>query len=589
MSNHSDHLSTLIQNARDWIDFESSIEDLEEHHTELKQLIADAESTGDHHRLSERFEGRLHFGTAGLRGEIGSGPQRMNLALIRWVSVGLSRYLGGLIGSHSRRIVIGYDGRHRSLDFAREAADCLCDAGFDVELSTGICPTPLLAYAVCHRNAIAGIMVTASHNPPKDNGFKVYWGNGAQIIPPQDLEISTAIDQVDWRTLSQRRVVDLAHIGRLSPLDLSPRGELGKSYREELSGYLASRRQTTLPLPLKVVYTAMHGVGAQWTEVLLGEHPELDLIPVLEQRDPDPDFPTVSFPNPEEPGALDLAKSYAERHNAPLILAHDPDADRLAVVARTAEGELKAFTGDQIGALIAHEMFSLRELSSHDLVATTIVSSSLLREMAKRVGVQYAETLTGFKWIANRALSHKADGGRFLFGYEEAIGYSLFGLVNDKDGLSAGLFLAEMALRAQQEGLTLWDRLSEIYRLDGLYLSSLISRVRRGSEGAREIAESMQYLRTTPPTEIAGTQVIEVTDFLESPQPLTGDVLRFRLADGSRVIARPSGTEPKLKLYFEVRIEVSTADLSERRDYGEVRLQSLSKAFEGLLDSAQSS
>ena len=576
----------LLQRAEQWLALELE----PDNRSRIQQLIEEAKRSNDD-LLRERFQGRLHFGTAGLRGEIGAGPQRMNRALIRWVSVGLSRYLLRSAGQSPQRVVIGYDGRHKSLTFAQEAASCFSAHGFAVEVATTVCPTPLLAYAVCQREAIAGVMVTASHNPPKDNGFKVYWGNGAQIIPPQDIEISEEIDRVSWEELVGESLSVTADrsLGEIKALDLTPQGEIGQGYQAALEAQLFPRSTTSFT-PLRVIYTAMHGVGAEWFIAMLDDHPDVELIPVEEQRDPDPDFPTVSFPNPEEPGALDLASSYAARYNAPLILAHDPDADRLAVVARDSTGQLKAFTGDQVGALIAHEMFTRRELNSNDLVATTIVSSSLLENMAKRVGVSYAETLTGFKWIANRALVHQAEGGRFLFGYEEAIGYSLFGLVNDKDGLSAGRFLIEMALHARQDGITLWDRLAEIYRLDGLYLSSLVSRVRRGVEGAQEIAQSMSHIRAHPPIEVGEIKVKKVTDLLQSPAPLTGNVLRFDLADGSRVIMRPSGTEPKLKLYFETRVEVGIDDdLVQQQLKGEARLQALSKAFTRILDSDLSS
>ena len=477
------NIKTLIARAQEWLSIDPDPQTRKETEYLIEQAIEQQDASG----LSAQFNGRLHFGTAGLRGAIGAGPQRMNRALIRWVSLGLLDYLSTYTEGRKGRIVIGFDGRHQSDLFAQETAQCFSQYGFDVELATSVCPTPILAFAVCQREAIAGIMVTASHNPPQDNGFKVYWGNGAQIIPPQDVEISAAIDAVDWSRIA---TLDSKHTARVSAIDLTPTGKVGSQYMNALQSHLPVNPE--LSQPLKVVYTAMHGVGAEWFTALVQTLPQVQMIPVVEQVSPDPNFPTVAFPNPEEPGALDLALKYAEEQRADLILAHDPDADRLAVVARNAQGHLQAFTGDQTGALVAHEMFNTQEITSQDLVATTIVSSSLLATMAARVGVQYSETLTGFKWIANRALSHQKDGGRFLFGYEEAIGYSLFGIVNDKDGLSAGYYLLQMALRAKENGSTLWDRLTEVYRLDGLYLSSLVSRVRRGAQGAKEIAQSMK-------------------------------------------------------------------------------------------------
>ena len=335
--------------------------------------------------------------------------------------------------------------------------------------------------------------------------------------------------------------------------------------------------------PLRVVYTAMHGVGTAWFSDLLRQLPHVELIAVPEQRDPNPDFPTTPFPNPEEAGALDLACALAEARGADLILANDPDADRLAVVARDATGTLRPFTGDQVGALVAQTILSRLTTSERDLVATTIVSSSLLAEIARAHKIQYAETLTGFKWIANRALEHEDEGGRFLFGYEEAIGYSVFGTVRDKDGLSVGLLLAEAAWDALCQGRSLWDVLHDVYREHGLYLSSLESRVRQGQTGAAEIRGWMTRLRAHPPRTLAGADVIEVTDFQDLPTPLTGDVLRYRLSDGSRVIMRPSGTEPKLKMYFETRVS-SEAPLIELTQQAETRLHDLMSAFTTLLD-----
>jgi len=412
----------------------------------------------------------------------------------------------------------------------------------------------------------------------------VYWGNGAQIIPPQDVEISAKIDAV---TLDEIKTAnEIAHAGgSLTQLDVGFSGELGQAYWVAQEQHIFPRPPSSpRPKPLRIIYTAMHGVGAAWFMAIMEQRPDIEIIPVAEQRDPDPEFPTVSFPNPEEPGALDLALSLAEREHADIILAHDPDADRLAVVARDHNGEMRPFTGDQVGAMIAQEIFTQLELNPRDMVATTIVSSSLLAEMAHAHNVQYAETLTGFKWIANRALDHEQSGSRFLFGYEEAIGYSLFGIVCDKDGLSAGLLMAEMAWRAHCAGQTLWHVLYNVYQQYGLYMSSLESRVRQGSTGAAEIRGWMQSLRATPPEALGGVSVVEVTDFQDQPAPLTGNVLRYRLADGSRVIVRPSGTEPKIKMYFEARVSTE-GSLDEQQRAGETRLSELTTSLTAILDS----
>ena len=592
-------LNELIDIAQDWADSDPD--------PKTKSMTLSLIKARDETQLRACFSRRLAFGTAGLRGALGPGPHRMNRALIRRVSTGLADYLNTSlplcvqeINVNTPRIIIGYDGRHGSLDFAHEAARVFGSEGFSVYLSSSICPTPLLAYSVIQLNAVAGVMVTASHNPPQDNGFKVYWGNGAQIIPPHDQQISEHIDRAgDCRTRTHLTMSELSTQGLLSEL---PK-EVEDRYLNTLQSLRLYQRLRldTGSSPLRIAYTAMHGVGYIWFDRLLRACGYQDLYYVEEQIHPDPDFPTVSFPNPEEEGALDLAKVVAQTHNVHLLLAHDPDADRLAVIAQDASGSYRAFTGDQVGVLIAHEMFQLMDVNTDDMVAATIVSSSLLSEMARHQNIQYAETLTGFKWIANRALEHERGGGRFLFGYEEAIGYSLYGVVRDKDGISAALFMADMAARALDEGVTLWDRMAEIYERYGVYMSSLKSRVCSGDQGRLEIEKYMKSLRQDPPRSIGGVEVSEYTDFSQEADPLRGDVLRFSLADGSRVIARPSGTEPKIKFYFEIREslnesspkedEEDESQLNTKRDLlkraeerGALRLNRLMDAFDELLD-----
>lgn len=575
---HTITYDQLVAFAEEWRRVDSDPENIDE----IDELLREA-SPDDHAHLRERFSGRLSFGTAGLRGKMGAGPQRMCMTLIRWVTLGLGSYIQSTLPQEAHVIVIGYDGRLHSKRFAEESAAQLVRLGFHVELCADLCPTPLLSFAVRHRAAVAGIMVTASHNPPEYNGFKVYWSNGAQIIPPQDVEISEAIDRIkldQLENLDQEKSTE----GSLSSLAIDFESELGQAYWSAVSSYQLPQSAPP-PRPLRIVYTAMHGVGTEWCQAVMAQRKDIELILVPEQCAPDPHFPTVAFPNPEEPGALDLAFALAEEHHADLILAHDPDADRLAVVARDREGALRAFTGDQVGALIAHELFTQLEVGSEDMVATTIVSSSLLERMAQENNVRYLETLTGFKWIVNRSIEHQEAGGRFLFGYEEAIGYSIFGIVRDKDGVSAGLFLADMALRAFTEGETLWTRMAEIYSRYGLFLSALKSRVREGSTGAQMIDQWMSDLRARPPSLIAGKEVTEITDFLKISPPMTSDVLRYRLSDGSRVIARPSGTEPKIKFYFEVCISDSTLSETDAQVVGSARLTELETDFLAYLDS----
>ena len=488
---------------------------------ELRALLDDPEA------LAERFGAKLEFGTAGLRGELGAGPNRMNRVTVMRAAAGLAAVLterDDLVAAPA--VVIGYDARHKSDVFAEDSAAVLNGAGVTVHLMPRALPTPVLAYAVRHLGCTAGIMVTASHNPPRDNGYKVYWEDGAQIIPPVDAEISAAIDAVgrvdelplgsDWRVLDES-IVD-AYLRSLSRLPLG------------------TERDVT------VAYTPLHGVGG---EVLVRAFewcgfaaPEV----VAEQFTPDPDFPTVSFPNPEEPGAMDLALALGKGRD--LVIANDPDADRCAVAAGG-----RMLTGDEVGGLLAE--YVLRHTDGPDrLVATTIVSSSLLSKIAEAHGVRYAETLTGFKWI----MKGGTDRDRLVYGYEEALGYCVGGddgvPVRDKDGIGAALTVAAMAAEAEAEGRTLLDLLDDQARRYGLHATAQLSvRV----EDLSLISGAMARLRQSPPDSLAGRTVTKVDDLAAGLGCLPpADVLRLRLSGGGRVIVRPSGTEPKLKCYLEV-------------------------------------
>ncbi|MFF4411435.1 phospho-sugar mutase [Streptosporangium sp. NPDC001559] len=479
--------------------------------------------------LRERFHTRLEFGTAGLRGELGAGPNRMNRVTVMRAAAGLARALGP--GAH---VVIGYDARHKSDVFARDTAAVLTGAGLRASVFCGPLPTPVLAFAVRRLGADAGVTVTASHNPPRDNGYKVYWGDGSQIVPPVDTEISAAIDAV----------------GPVSELPLgSSWTELGD---DVVSAYLAA--VTALPIGearrLRVAYTPLHGVGGDLAARAFLAAGFDAPVAVEEQAAPDPDFPTVAFPNPEEPGAMDLAFGLARRIDADIVLANDPDADRCAVGVRLPGGGHRMLTGDEVGALLGEHV--IRHTSGEDrLVATTIVSSSLLGKIAAEYGVRHAETLTGFKWIM------KAGPG-LVFGYEEALGYSVGsdeGLpVHDKDGIGAALTVAGLAAEAGERGRTLLDLLDDQARRYGLHATSQLSfRVADLSL----IAEAMAGLRAVPPAELGGRKVEAVDDLgegLDGLPPTEG--LRYRLSGGARVVVRPSGTEPKLKCYLEVVVPV---------------------------------
>ncbi|WKE70020.1 phospho-sugar mutase [Streptomyces sp. WP-1] len=495
---------------------------------ELAELI----EAGDEKELAARFAGTLQFGTAGLRGELGAGPMRMNRNVVIRAAAGLAAYLkkNGTPhgGPDAGLVVIGYDARHKSADFARDTAAVMTGAGLRAAVLPRPLPTPVLAFAIRHLGAVAGVEVTASHNPPRDNGYKVYLGDGSQIVPPADAGIAAEIDAI-------------------ASLNDVPRPESGWQTLDDavLDAYLA-RTDAVLapgsPRSARTVYTAMHGVGK---DVLLAAFaragfPEPVLVP--EQAEPDPDFPTVAFPNPEEPGAMGLAFGRARATDPDLVIANDPDADRCAVAVKDG-GEWRMLRGDEVGALLAAHLV---RRGVQGTFAESIVSSSLLGRIAGKAGLPYEETLTGFKWIA------RVDGLRY--GYEEALGYCVDPEgVRDKDGITAALLITELASGLKEEGRTLLDLLDDLAVEHGLHATDQLSvRV----QDLSLIADAMRRLREQPPTRLAGLAITRAEDLTRGTETLPPtDGLRYTL-DGARVIVRPSGTEPKLKCYLEVVVPV---------------------------------
>ncbi|MFD8522823.1 phospho-sugar mutase [Streptomyces capillispiralis] len=519
----------LIAQAQAWLTEDPDPDTREE----LARLI-DAD---DRAELAARFAGTLQFGTAGLRGELGAGPMRMNRSVVIRAAAGLAAYLkknghtGGLV-------VIGYDARHKSADFARDTAAVMTGAGLRAAVLDRPLPTPVLAFAIRHLGAVAGVEVTASHNPPRDNGYKVYLGDGSQIVSPADAEIAAEIEAVPSLTTVDRPTEGW------ETLDDTV-----------LDAYLA-RTDAVLskdsPRTARTVYTAMHGVGK---DVLLAAFaragfPAPDLV--AEQADPDPDFPTVAFPNPEEPGAMDLAFAKARETDPDLVIANDPDADRCAAAVRDG-ADWRMLRGDEVGALLAAHLV---RRGATGTFAESIVSSSLLGRIAGKAGLPYEETLTGFKWIA------RVEGLRY--GYEEALGYCVDPEgVRDKDGITAALLLTELASELKSEGRTLLDLLDDLAVEHGLHATDQLSvRV----QDLSVIAAAMRRLRERPPTELAGLAVVTAEDLTRGTDRLPPtDGLRYTM-DGARVVVRPSGTEPKLKCYLEVVVPVAAkAGLPEAR------------------------
>jgi phosphomannomutase len=492
---------------------------------ELRALL----EAGADDELTDRFSGPLTFGTAGLRGPLRAGPNGMNRAVVRRAAAGLAAWLHSSVGPGSR-VVIGYDGRHLSHEFAQDSAAIFTAAGHEALLLPRMLPTPLVAFAVLHLGAALGIMVTASHNPPQDNGYKVYVGDGAQIVPPVDAEIEQSISAV-----GPAREIALDSSYRL--LDET----IVDDYVRAIAGLIGPG-----PREIQIVHTAMHGVGTSVVEPVFraAGFPPLHLVAA--QAQPDPDFPTVAFPNPEEPGALDLALAQARASGAALVIANDPDADRCAVAVRDRDGNWRALRGDEVGVLLADALLAKGVRGTY---ATTIVSSTLLRALAARHGVGYAETLTGFKWISRAAPD-------LVFGYEEALGYAVAPtLVRDKDGISAGLLVAELAARLHSIGSSLIERLDELATEYGRYATDQLS-IRH--DDLTRIAATMARVRAVPPTTLLG-EPVTCTDLAPA-----ADVLTLSWT-GGRVVLRPSGTEPKLKAYLEVVEAGGSARLAEAR------------------------
>lgn len=548
---------------------------------ELQQLIDSA----NHAELDRRFSGRLQFGTAGLRGVVGAGPAMMNALVIRQTSAGLGHYiLQELDNAVAKGVLVAYDGRLDSERFAQETASVLAALGITVYITPDVAATPVAGFGVLKLGCAAGVVVTASHNPPEYNGFKVYWENGAQIIPPHDAGIAKEIERAAKGDVPWISFADGVASGKIVVLD-----------REFYRSYIDAIQSSPLfgsndgERSVSIAYTAMHGVGASVAETLLAEAGFDSVYSVASQREPDGNFPTVNFPNPEEPGAMDAVIALATEHEATLACANDPDADRLAVAVRTQSGDYHMLTGDMIGVLLADYLLSM----DHDfvpIVCTTIVSSSLLGKMAAVAGANFHETLTGFKWLANTAMDDEDEAGsrQFLFGYEEALGYAPGRLVRDKDGLSALLAFAQMTDKLAQRGLTVLDQLENIYRNHGLYLTAQRSiALQPGS------ASTGDSLRANPPKSIAEILVNSTDDLSKGVRTFANgdseslnfpasDVLIYRLADNSRVIVRPSGTEPKVKCYYEI-----VEKLGE-----ETYAQAMSRACErlsNLIDSHQKS
>ncbi|MGH8873447.1 MAG: phospho-sugar mutase [Acidimicrobiia bacterium] len=536
-------MNDLLDATRRWIEG-----DPDPATREALQTLVD---TDDRDELMRAMGEPLSFGTAGIRGEVGPGSGRMNRANVIRTTRGLAEHLlAKHDGAPGQPVIVGFDARPDSRGFAADAAGVLAGAGIGVRFFPRITPTPLVAFAAKLLKAPAAVVITASHNPPADNGYKVYDANAAQIIPPTDIEIADAISRVG----SAREVprIDAAFDG-VSDLVRPVPDDIIDHYRREVD---AARPNPQIS-DLKIVYTPLHGVGGEVMNRMCVWAHHTGLVPVPEQMEPDGAFPTVTFPNPEEPGALDLALKLAEQVGADLVLANDPDADRLAVAVPRA-GEWKLLSGNELGALLGDYVLRYWAHSQPPIVVDSVVSSPMMGRIAARRGARHETTLTGFKWIINAGLAlEERDEGRFAFGYEEALGYSVGRTVRDKDGIAAAIVMADLAAEEAASGRAVLDRLHDLWDEFGLWVSAQQSIVRTGADGQRALLAAVDRVGESPPSRLLDMEVTGVTDYRmghdERPVWLGAqDLVELSLGESGRVLVRPSGTEPKLKIYVDL-------------------------------------
>jgi len=533
--------------------------------SELKSLLLEAE--GNEKELEDRFYKKLEFGTAGMRGEIGPGPNRMNVYTVRKASAGLAAYIGANGEEAKKRgVVIAYDSRHKSPEFAMEAAKTLAENGVQTYVFDELCPTPELSFAVRELNAFAGIVITASHNPPEYNGYKVYGEDGAQL-PPADadkligyvnaIENELEIEAGDEAALTEKGLIKI--IGE----------EIDQAYLDKLTS-ISVNPDLAKETEVKVIFTPLHGTAnksvRRGLKALGYEH--VTVVP--EQELPDPDFSTVSSPNPEEHAAFEYAIRLGEEKGADILIGTDPDADRLGVAVKDQEGRYTVLTGNQTGALLLHYLLSQKQqkgtLPDNGVVLKTIVTSEMGRDIAASFGLDTIDTLTGFKFIGEKIKQFEASGEyAFQFGYEESYGYLIGDFARDKDAVQAALLAVEVCAFYKKQGKSLYDGLLELYKSFGFYREGLKSLTLKGKEGAEQIAAILSTFREQPPLSIAGKDVVSAEDYLTGKRTLlkenktetidlpTSNVLKYFLEDGSWFCLRPSGTEPKVKFYFAVK------------------------------------
>lgn len=546
-------MMTIRENYEKWLkDFADDQETVQE----LKSIA------NDEKEIEDRFYTELSFGTAGMRGVLGAGMNRMNKYNVRRATKGLAGFLKERPEEAKRGVVIAYDSRRFSAEFAKETALVLCAEGVKAYLFDALRPVPILSYAVRHLGAIAGIVITASHNPPEYNGYKVYGGNGAQVAPEVAAGITKWIRQTAY---TDCRLADEAEAKGSGLLQIIGNAEVDDDYIAAIKTLAISPELLAKEgAKLNIVYTPLHGSGNVPVRRVLSEIGLTNLAVVKEQEMPDPNFSTIKVPNPEDPGAYDLAFKKAAEVGASVIFATDPDCDRLGVAVKDGGGEWHLLTGNQIGCVLLHYILSSLDkagkLPKDGAAVKSIVSTSLANRICERYGVAMFETLTGFKFIGEK-IQQFIDAGdhTFLFGFEESYGFLSSTFVRDKDGVNASLLVSEVACACMDAGITLYDRVQEIYAEYGYYIEKVVSTTLPGKDGLARMKEIMSGLRAKPPKEIGGLAVAAIRDYLKGTRESNGkteptglpesDVLYFELEGGNWVCVRPSGTEPKIKLY----------------------------------------
>lgn len=535
----------LLRRAQEWMNGDPD----PQMRVQLESLVAKA----DWDAIRDHVDGALEFGTAGLRGIVGPGPRRMNRAVVIRTTAGLASWVAAQgPDAVEAGVVVGFDARYDSAQFAADTVGVLAAAGITVYWFPTPQPTPLVAYAQKALGAAAAVVVTASHNPPEYNGYKVYAEGAAQIVPPVDHDIAKAIDAAAPANMIPRADIDDARVHVLG-------GEIIDRYLAEL----ATARPAAAGPQVRIVYTPLHGVGGELVQRALAEAGYTDVSVVESQATPDPAFSTVAFPNPEEPGAMDAAEHLAREIAADVVLANDPDADRLAVALPRGDS-VELLSGNQIGVLLADYLLRTVDVD-RPLVVASIVSTPMIVDIARHYGARAEFSLTGFKWVCAAARVLEAERGyRFVYGFEEALGSSVGTVVRDKDGIGAAVVFADLVRTLAAAGATVWDRLHELAVRDGLWVSHQLSITRPGLAGQREIADAMQAVGDSQPDQLAGHAVVGATDYRVGadgrPAWLAAhDLVAFELADG-RVMIRPSGTEPKCKIYVDLRAEFGPDD-----------------------------